>query len=197
MKILVSFQHLKEKYRPLPDLKEARRLWEQQYDEAGQAGDNGLARRYLLHHLLTGSVLAVWSKIEAVYALYNSWNAGTSSEGQKRFALRIARVSIKTPLSGADSPSSPPGKGASKVHAKLSQQSQQSSQSLQSPKSSKSGKEGSQGSSIQQQDGGAEEEAQSLVGVWVPATRIAEVLKALKQQREAELNPKSKVPPLK
>lgn len=174
-----SVQSLKEKYRPLADLKEARRLWDQQYEESGQPGDNGLARRYLLHHLLTGSVLAVWSKIEAVYAMYNSWNANTTTETQKRFALRVARVCINTAgPDGASDSQSPVGKGANKAHAKLSQQ---------SSKSSKSSKEGSQ-SQTSQLESSASAESQSLVGIWVPATRIGEVLKALKKQREAELN---------
>lgn len=171
-------------------------MWEQQYEEAGLEGDNGHARRYLLHHLLTGSVLAVWSKIEAVYALYNSWNAGTNTEGQKRFAMRIARVSIKNPLSATClSPTSSSRATGNKL-SQLSQSSQQSANK--SVKSSKGGKEGSQQSSSQQQQEvkemrTVEEEEKvniSLVGIWVPATRIGEVLKALKVQRNVQANSK-------
>lgn len=70
----------------LTGLAEAQEMWEAQFTESGQQQGEGVgtARRYLSHHLLTGAVLSVWSKIEAVYAMYNS---GSSSSGSNRVTV--------------------------------------------------------------------------------------------------------------
>lgn len=75
--------------------------------------------RYRHHHLLTGSVLSIWSVIQGVYDRFNAGN-------KWKYAIRVARVT----LSERSSSSSDEGEG-------------------------------------------------TLIGVWVPPTRVEEVLKAL------------------
>lgn len=169
--------------------------------------------RYLLHHLLTGSVLAVWSRIEKVYDEYNTGHANSSSHsgastGQKRFAMRIARVVLSSSSSSQDSSeviqqgasTSPTTNTAhdsdSIIHSISTTQSPTKRNSpraanntiLTSP-AAKASLVASPttktpiNASISQTD----ITALSLVGIWVPATRIKEVLRALRKHQQ-EIN---------
>jgi len=108
-----------EKYRAAVSTEEARCLWTEQHESTSNENANS---RYRHHHLLTGSVLSIWSVIQGVYDRFNAGN-------KWKYAIRVARVT----LSERSSPSS---------------------------------------STLDEGEG-------TLIGVWVPPTRIEEVLKAL------------------
>ena len=108
-----------EKYRPV-SVEEARGLWTEQYEPLAHSGENANSR-YLHHHLLTGSVLSIWSAIQKVYDRFNKGNTW-------KYAIRVARVTLS-----------------------------------------------------EQADSSIDVEDRTLIGVWVPTTRIEEVVKALRQ----------------
>lgn len=171
---------------------------------------NVLLYRYLLHHLLTGSVLAVWSRIEKVYDEYNTGHTNSSSHsgastGQKRFAMRIARVVLSSSSSSQDSseviqqgastsPTTNTAHDSDSITHSIS--STQSPTKCNSPRAAgntmitspaaKASLVASPTSkmpihaSISQTD----VTALSLVGIWVPATRIKEVLRALRKHQQ-------------
>lgn len=178
-------QSFRDKYEPLTNLRRAEQLWQAQYDEAGQeTKDGGGARRYLLHHLLTGSVLAVWGRIEAVYDMYNTAMAQAGA-GTKRFAMRIARIVL------SDAPLSAAAIAASALEGALSphQVSSPKAATMKSPKSTpskiRSPAVSSPSPSLASSSATAIVAPQrSLVGIWVPATRIKEVLRALRKHEE-------------
>jgi len=110
-----------EKYRTL-SVEEARVLWMEQHEPTSNSSTSENANsRYLHHHLLTGSVLSIWSVIQNVYDRFNIGN-------KWKYAIRVARVTIS-----------------------------------------------------ERTDSSQDEEVSTLIGVWVPTTRVEEVLKALQQ----------------
>lgn len=119
-----------EKYRAAVSAEEACSLWTEQHEPASNSSTSSenANSRYLHHHLLTGSVLSIWSVIQAVYDRFNAGN-------KWKYAIRVARVTLseRTHSSSSSSP-----------------------------------------------DEGEDEEG-TLIGVWVPPTRVEEVLKALQQ----------------
>jgi len=182
-------QSFRDKYEPLTNRRRAEELWQAQYAEAGQETESGGgARRYLLHHLLTGSVLAVWGRIEAVYDMYNSAMAQAGA-GTKRFAMRIARIVLSDgPLAASDTATAPASAlqvGLSPAHAR----SPKASAHLVSPKNTpnKTRSPGVSSPSLSLASSSAMAivaPQRSLVGIWVPATRIKEVLRALRKHEE-------------
>lgn len=158
-------QSFKEKYEPLTSLQKAEKLWRAQYDEAGVEGEGGVARRYLLHHLLTGSVLAVWSRIEAVYEVYNSYQDATNGSGHKKFAMRIARIVLNNTEAAPGKQALSPAKSSSRSRA---------SSEVATPSSSQ----------ISSLSAIIPAPVNSLVGIWVPSTRIKEVVRTLKKYQE-------------
>ena len=67
-----------------------------------QAGGSVLTSRYVKHHLLTGSVLAVWGMIESVYAAA-AVASGNGKEQNRIYPVRVARATVTTTASTATS----------------------------------------------------------------------------------------------
>jgi hypothetical protein len=174
--LLVGAQDIRERYRLVERVEDVHELWEALYEEGFQEDENGAQLRYNYHHLLTGSVLNVWSRIESHYAVLNGRMA-PAVEGVtvKRYTMRVARATIG---------------GAASEEAK----STDAQRAVGSPSYSTSvAVAGSLAVSpvpvlqAVQQEGergdAARGDALNLVGIWIPQPRIKEVLALLRTQR--------------
>lgn len=172
---------LRERYRAVTDLKVAQRMWQEQFEEASRPDAKGVVRRYLEHHLLTGSVLAVWQYVEGVYAALNA-ASGADDGLAKRYTMRVARavLGVATPADQQPAPRSPAGKSPQKRSQRTdtpqgTPQGNPMKSKLLSPHAVKS-------EAIATEAAGG----LSLVGIWVPHERIHMVLQAL-EKRQAML----------
>lgn len=194
-------QTLRDKFRSVLKVEDARAIWQQQFDEGCRPNAYGVVPRYLPHHLLTGAVLRVWSRIEAHYAVLNNHAAAYSEGGAKKYTMRIARVTLGGDAAAdalADagtSSSSVSGPALKTLSPAVSPMRLQTSRS---PAGSPVGSgrdrraqvqgKGSLAATVpagadEAKAAGAKEAALSLVGIWIPQPRIKEVLAMLEEQR--------------
>jgi hypothetical protein len=174
--LLMGAQDVRERYRLVERVEDVHELWEALYEEGFQEDEDGAQLRYNYHHLLTGSVLNVWSRIESHYAVLNGRMA-PAVEGVtvKRYTMRVARATIDGAASeeaksaNAQGAVGSPSYGMSvAVVGSLAVSPVPVLQAVQ--------QEGERGD-------GARGEALNLVGIWIPQPRIKEVLALLRTQR--------------
>lgn len=170
-------QLLKEKYRPIGNIDAARDMWELEYAQGSKPGEGGRPPlRYLQHHLLCGSVLAVWSQVEAVFA-----------RQVPAAIVRVARVALsqaQSPAALQDAPRSP----TTALITSPSNCTRQSPRALPvSPAPAQSG-------GVPALAAAAAPGLRNLVGIWIPGNRVEEVLSELKDRREGVKKESAKKP---
>jgi hypothetical protein len=169
--LLVGAQDIRERYRLVERVEDVHELWEALYEEGFQEDEDGAQLRYNYHHLLTGSVLNVWSRIESLYAVLNGRMA-PAVEGVtvKRYTMRVARATIDGAKSAdVQGAVGSPSYGMNvAVAGSLAVSPVPVLQTVQ--------QDGEPGDA-------ARGEALNLVGIWIPQPRIKEVLALLRTQR--------------
>lgn len=161
----IPLQSFREKYRLLSKPAEAKKRWEELYEEGGRANERGVVVRDLHHHLLTGSILNIWSYVERFFVELNAKAEAAAALGYtpKKYTVRIARATLGsgTTPTAAVGDSNGSGVTPSKRAARSS---------AMSPAKSPLGKD---------RAGLGNPAALSLVGIWIPPERIDEVLAML------------------
>ena len=186
---------LKDRYRPVKSLQEAEKLWKAQLQQgAPNAAAFQTSRRFVQHHLLTGAVLSVWRAVEGVFEMY------TRAGGVRTFTMRVARAQAKpqpqqqqqlleaaaTTTSKDGQPSKPDGdedvRGAR--GGRKGKVGDAKTVTLTTSPCRGGGDDtlsgGREDVCILGHSGGREDDSEQLIGVWIPHTRVEQVLKALR-----------------
>lgn len=187
-------------------------MWEKQFTESSQSSSDDTTTnpssssssfsrgRYLMHNILCGSVLNIWKTVEAVYDLYNeSSNSHIVSAGgvdAKRFVMRVARVAVPSSTIETSKTQLVSTNTAVTCDKSIQIKQENNDNNIDSISGSVKKKTRTDAATVsfvkKERDcssfssiGAAAivHPPLSLIGVWIPPTRIAQVLKALHKQQ--------------